>query len=315
MKPEISGVVCQVPARRKLQTLALAGLLATALTTFVPAAHATTLFNGTFTGTTGTFGSAGGGLNTLNDYTTGGNLTSWAISDVNSSSGLAVLYYTGNQGSTSTNGDGVNVTGRFGNFSVYDPGNVASATPTGGAIPNMSPGGGNFIAADGAVGYQVAIYQTLTSLNPGASYSVTFWYAAAQQYTFTGNTTEGWQVSMENAAQLTQVAANGTTIQDTPAQAGGGLAQGSFQTWAQETFTFTAASATQVLTFLSLGTPSGQPPVDFLSDVVLTSTPEPGSMGMLGAGLVSLAGLLRMRRNRMRNRAAASASANASVNL
>jgi hypothetical protein len=312
MTMKIPSAVCKSRNRSKLEAIALAGLLTSTLAGFAQPARATTLFNGNFTSTAGTLGTAGGGLNTLQsngvsgDYTTGGSLNSWTIQDVGSSSGLAFVYYAGNQGSTTTNGDGVNLNGRFGNFSVYDPGNIAGATPSGGAIPNASPGGGNSIAADGASGYQVAIYQTLTSLNPGSIYAVTFWYAAAQQYSFSGTTTEGWQVSLENAAQVTQVAANGTTIQDTPAQPGAGLAQGSFQAWAQQTFNFTATSSTEVLTFLSLGTPSGQPPVDFLSDVQLspTATPEPAALGMFGLGLVSLAAL-RMRRNRLRKSGAA----------
>ena len=294
---------------RAKEYISLPGLTAVAasiLLAFVPAARAGVLLNGNFTSTSGTFGTAGGGLNTVNisggaDYTGGGSVANWVISDTGSSgssTGLALLYYPGNQGSTSTNGYGQTLTGRFGNFSVYDPGNIAGTTPTGGAIPNTSPGGGNFIAADGASGYSLAIYQTLTSLTPGQAYSVSFWYAAAQQSGFTGSTTEGWQVSLENAAQLTQVAANGTSIQDTPTQPGGGLAQGSFQAWAQDTVTFTATSTSQVLTFLSMGTPSGQPPMDFLSDVVLTATPEPGSMGMIGLGLLSFAAVLRARRNK-----------------
>lgn len=302
MNVRVSGKVNASLLRRKLEMSVCAGLLAAA--GFAPAAHASILSNGNFTVTSGTFATAGGGINTLKsdgvtgDYTTGGNITSWTVQDVGTASGLALLYTAGNQGNTSTANEGVVLTGRFGNFSVYDPGNVAGAT--GGAIPNTSPGGGNFVVADGAVGYQVAIYQTLTSLSPGTVYAVNFWYAAGQQYAFNGTTTEGWQVSLSSTAQLTQTAANGTTIQDTPAQAGGGLAQGAFQGWAQQTFNFTASSSSQVLTFLSLGTPSGQPPVDFLSAVSVTAaaTPEPGSLVMIGGGLLSLACLIRYRRKR-----------------
>ena len=284
------------------------GCLLVACTGFEPAAQASIISNGTFTTTTGTFGTAGGGLNTQGDYTTGGSLTNWTIADVSGSTGLALLYFAGNQGSTTTANDGVNLTGRFGNFSVYDPGNVAGSTPSGGVIPNSSPAGGNFIAADGAAGYQVAIYQTLNNLTAGLTYSVSFWYGAAQQYSFTGNTTEGWQVSLENAAQLTQAAANGTTIQDTPTQpniAGTstpGLINGGFQAWAGQTLNFTASSSTQVLTFLSLGTPSGQPPMDLLSGVVVTVAPEPASLGMFGIGVA----LIWLGRSRFRRTAIAS---------
>jgi hypothetical protein len=279
---------------RKLEKTVLACFVFLTSAGLEPVARANAIVNGNFTSTTGTFGTAGGGLNTLGDYTGGGSLSNWTIADVSGSTGLAFLYYAGNQGSTTTANVGVSQNGRFGAFSLYDPGNVAGATPTGGAIPNTSPGGGNFIVADGASGYSIALYQALTGLTAGATYNVSFWYAAGQQSGFTGTTTEGWQVSLENTAQTTQVAANGTTIQDTPAQAGGGLASGAFQAWAQETFSFTASSSSQVLTFLSLGTPSGQPPAVLLSDVVMTvqPTPEPASLGMCGMGLTALIALL-----------------------
>jgi hypothetical protein len=276
----------------------------------LPTADAS-LLNGNFTATTGTFGAAGGGLNTPS-YTGGGSLTNWTILDVSGSSGFALLYFAGNQGSTTQAGSGVNLNGRFNNFAVFDPGNSGGS---GGAIPNTSPGGGNFVAADGASGYNVAIYQTLTSLSAGSVYGVSFWYAAAQQYGFSGNTTEGWQVSLTNSAQTTQAAANGTTIQDTATQANiagtstPGLASGGFQSWAQQTFYFTAAGSTQVLTFLSMGTPNGQPPMDFLSGVVVTAAPEPASLGMIGLGLVSLGGLVGFNRNRARKAALSSKTA------
>jgi hypothetical protein len=277
---------------RRLKGIALAGVLACTVGAVTPPAYAVGIVNGDFTSYTGTLGSSGGGLN-VDTYNTGANLSNWTISNVSSSTGLVFLYLNGPQGSNTANA-GVSLNGRFGAFSVFDPGNTTSGT--GGAIPNTSPGGGNFIAADGAVGYQVAIYQTLTGLTAGSTYAVSFWYAAGQQSNRTGTTTEGWQVSLTDAAQLTQVAANGTTIQDTPTQAGGGLVQGSFQSWAQATFNFTAASASQVLTFLSYGTPTAQPPVDFLSDVVIQQTPEPATGALLVGALVSIGAFVRVSR-------------------
>jgi hypothetical protein len=293
--------------RRKSRTregarekIALLSVLAAASAGFVSPARASNFItNGTFTSTTGTFAAAGGGIITDSGWTSGGSLSNWTLSDVSGSSGLVLLYTSGNQGSTATNGEGISLTGRFGSFSLYDPGNVAGTTPSGGAIPNTSPGGGNFIVADGASGYDVAIYQSLTGLTTNEVYAVSFWYAAGQQYSFSGTTTEGWQVSLESSAQTTEVAANGTTIQDTPAQAGGGLAQGAFQAWAQETFYFTASGPSQVLTFLSMGTPSGQPPAVLLSDVTMNATtPEPASVTFFAIGMASLIGLLWYRKNR-----------------
>lgn len=293
--------------RSTLRKLTLVGLLALTSAAFEAPAQASYILNGTFTSTTGTLGASGGGLNVLNDYTSGASLTDWTIADVGTSTGLALLYTDGNQGSKTTNGDGISLTGRFGGYSLYDPGNVSGSTPHGGAIPNTSPGGGNFIVADGSALYNVAIYQTMTGLTAGTVYAVSFWYAAGQQYNFTGTTTEGWQVSLESTAQTTQVTnPNGTTIQDTPAQAGGSLANGSFQAWAQETFDFTASSSTQILTFLSMGTPSGQPPADLLSGVVMNAivTPEPASLAFSGIGMSALVALLWFRKSRARKAAA-----------
>lgn len=296
------GAVCR---------LALAAIFAVTVAGFEAPAFAGNLIqNGQFTSYTGTIGTAGGGLNTVGDYTGGASLGNWTVVDVGSSQGLAFLYMNGNQGSTTANGNGVTVNGRFGSYGLYDPGNVAGPTPHGGAIPNTSPGGGNFIVADGAASYSVAIYQTLTGLTPGTVYAVSFYYAAGQQDTFSGNTTEGWQVSLENSAQTSQVTANGTTIQDTPTQANisgtstPGLASGGFQAWALETMDFTASSATQVLTFLSMGTPDGEPPADLLSDVSLAATtggssspvPEPASLATSAIGMAALVGLIWYRR-------------------
>jgi len=289
------------------QVVVLAGCLAFACAG--TEARANAISNGTFATYTGTLsGTAGGGLNTQDDDGSGGSLTKWTITNVSGSQGLAFLYLSGNQGSTSTSGVGITQYGRFGAFSMYDPGNVAGS---GGAIPNTSPGGGNFIVADGASGYNVAIYEAVTGLTQGATYAVSFWYAAAQQSGFSGNTTEGWQVSLHGSAQTTQVAANGTTIQDTPTQAiipgagTPGLANGSFQAWAQDTLYFTATSSNQVLTFLSMGTPGGQPPLDLLSDVTLNVvTPEPASLALSGSGIASLIAILWFRRNRIRNSSA-----------
>jgi hypothetical protein len=48
-----------------------------------------------------------------------------------------------------------------------------------------------------------------------------------------------------------------------------------------------------------MGTPSGQPPVDFLSDVVMTAAPEPASMAMFGIGIAGLFSGLGLRKRRL----------------
>ena len=61
-----------------------------------------------------------------------------------------------------------------------------------------------------------------------------------------------------------------------------------FTGWMTGSMTFTATSASELLEFVSLGAPSGQPPVALLDGVSLTgltgAAPEPGTWAMMGLG-------------------------------
>ena len=73
-----------------------------------------------------------------------------------------------------------------------------------------------------------------------------------------------------------------------------------FTGWFSDAFTFTATGASEVLSFLSIGTPSGLPPIATLDDVSLTATtpvPEPLSLAVLGAGVLGLGLVRRVRRS------------------
>ena len=135
-----------------------------------------------------------------------------------------------------------------------------------------NPNGGNFVGADGA--YQVgAITQTLTGLDKGGDYAVSFYYAGAQQSGFSGPTTEAWKVSLGSEQFETQVLQN--------------LTHG-FTGWYEETFIFEATSTSEVLSFLAVGTPNGEPPFSLLDGVSAFEVPEPGTWGMLGLGFGTL---------------------------
>jgi len=216
-----------------------------------PAARADLIVNGGFETTTGS--SSGGQLG----YNV--NATGW------STTGYNFLF---TPGSADTTG----VTGSDGNLQLWGPGNGSAN-----GLPATSPAGGNYVAADGA--YEVgAINQTLSGLTVGAQYTVSFYYAGAQQegVNFTAPTTEAWQVSFGSSTQTTPVLNN----------AGKG-----FTGWQSETFTFTADNTSDVLSFLAEGTPSGVPPFSLLDGVdvepAVVPTPEPSSL--IGGGLVVLA--------------------------
>jgi hypothetical protein len=79
------------------------------------------------------------------------------------------------------------------------------------------------------------------------------------------------------------------------------VASRGFTGWMTGSMTFTATSASEVLEFVSLGAPSGQPPVALFDGVSLTgltgAAPEPGTRAMMGLGFTGLA-LVAYRRRR-----------------
>ena len=138
---------------------------------------------------------------------------------------------------------------------------------------------GNFIAADGA--YQTGpISQTVNGLTTGKSYTVSFYFAGAQQYGFTGATTEQWLVSLGSQQLATAV------LSDT---------SHGFTGWQYTSLTFTATATSEVLSFLAVGTPSGVPPFTLLDGVSMVAAPEPGSAAMLVTGVLAIAFFARRR--------------------
>ena len=157
---------------------------------------------------------------------------------------------------------------------LWGPGDGSSNSLTA-----SSPAGGNFLGADGPY-FPGPIQQTVTGLDVGSVATISFYWAGAQQYGYDGATTEAWKVSLGNETHMTPVLAS---------------ASHGFTGWQQQTLSFVVTSATEVLSFLAIGTPAGVPPFALLDSVTISEVPEPGSLVLLGTGL-ALAGLVAWRR-------------------
>lgn len=172
--------------------------------------------------------------------------------------------------------------GVYGGLQLWGPNNGSSN-----GLPASSPDGGNFVAADGAF-EQGPISQTLNGLTPGHTYQVGFYWAGAQQKNFNGTQTEQWQVSFGSDTQSTVVLENTSH---------------GFTGWRSQVFNFTANSASEGLSFLAVGTPTGVPPFSLLDGVSVNDVtvsplpaPEPSTLLVAGMGLLVLCGIKLRRR-------------------
>lgn len=141
-------------------------------------------------------------------------------------------------------------------------------------MPGPSPDGGNFVAIDGDQAWSSPLTQSLTGLIVGQTYAVSFYQASAQQNNRNGVTTEQWQV------QLGSGPAKMSTLMNTPNHGSVG--------WMSQSLIFTAGAASQILSFIAVGTPNGLPPFVLLDGVSVTATPEPGTYALMGVGWLSI---------------------------
>ena len=181
------------------------------------------------------------------------------------------------------------------------------------------PAGTNFFQADGNPDFENTIFQTISGLTAGTTYTLQFQQAAGQQVSFMGDTTEQWKVFLgvggigvdcsSNPCTVTGTAdniENNSTLMNTPSQQN--------IDWNSVTMSFTPTAAelnngSAVLTFLAWGdggSTTNLPPTVFLEGVNTPpiSTPEPSTwammiMGFLGLGFVG--------RRQMKKRIAATA--------
>lgn len=150
------------------------------------------------------------------------------------------------------------------------------------ALPgNPDPDGGAFIGLDGDVNARGLLSQTVSGLTAGQKYDLTFSWAAAQVADRTGDTTELLRVAFGGESFDTALVNN--------------VSHGATD-WSTVTYQFTATGASQTLSFLSIGTPTGLPPMALLDGVSLTAAvPEPATWAMTIVGFGLVGGALRRR--------------------
>jgi len=239
-----------------------AGLACAAITTLLlagAAGHATDLItNGGFESNTG---NGQVGVNT--------SVTDWTVTDIGNGT-YTFLYAAGTADTTGANGQYVNV-------ALWGP-NDGSAN----GLPASSPAGGYYMAEDSD--FQVGpIQQTINGLIVGDTYTLGFYWAAAQQYLFTGVNSSGFEVSLGGQTFSTAL--------DTIPSEG-------FSGWQYQTFNYTPTSSSELLSFLAYGSPQ-VPPFALLDGVSLNGTsavPEPETWALLLTGLMAGAGLLKSRK-------------------
>lgn len=177
-------------------------------------------------------------------------------------------------------------------------GDAASIYPGEQQRPNVnftgdSPDGGAFMVLDADPNFTAPFGQIVNGLIVGKKYLLTFDWAAGELSNRTGYISSQITGSFGGASFATAPFFNSNSILSaTP------TAPGDFSGWKTVSFGFTATSTSQLLSFLAVGSPTGNlPPVAFLDGVSLTTTvPEPGVWAMMLLGFGALGVALRRRR-------------------
>ena len=148
---------------------------------------------------------------------------------------------------------------------------------------------GWFLSVDADVRFNNTLEQTISGLVIGNDYELSFYQAAGQFATYPDQAiTAYWNVTFGTS----------TFQSDTISVASGAATTA----WQQQTTTFTATNTSQVLKFLTRGTPTGGPPFVLLSAVSLNDITPPAEVpGPLPlAGVAAALGASRKLRRRIK---------------
>jgi hypothetical protein len=208
----------------------------------------------------GEFGTGAGSTLTLTNWTTSGYNFVYAPNTADSGTKAAGA----NSGQPNQAPGEANTAAGYGNTYLWGPSNGGTGTTSGGVgTVEAAPGGGNIVAMDG-VYETVAVSQSISGLTVGQAYKLTFYWAGAQQESYTGTTTEYLTVTMGSTRFVNQSYTTSTVT----------VASGGFSGWMQQSFYFVPTNTTRTLSFLAGGTPTGQPPFTLISNVDLEVVPD-----------------------------------------
>ena len=238
-------------------------------------ARAALIQNGDFSSTTATTTYNGA---TVGTETTNSNLAGWQFTGCTASNcGFSFL-----------------ATGNFATNGWYDAqdGHESFA----GTQPGAIPGSGNAFLSDGNYGTQ-AIYQAVSGLKIGDTYTLAFTQASFEQSGYTGGFTSNWAVGLGNGTFNT----TNYAVQQSATMT---VSSGGASSWAQQTMTFVANATTETLFFFATASAGANPPFLLLDGVSLNDTttpalaqvPEPASFALVALGLLGTIVVARRRR-------------------
>ena len=173
-------------------------------------------------------------------------------------------------------------------WSFLSPGSTAEYWVAFGTQP--SPDGGQYLGIQDLDAYAprnnaLGVTQTISGLTPGAAYQLTFYSMSNHD----GIGLQDWQVTFGGSTQ--------TSLTTTPNADTSG-------TWLLNTMSFTAAAATQALSFAAQYLPGSVPEMLDLDGVILeqvgtapvAAVPEPETYALFGIGLLALRLVARRKR-------------------